>query len=161
MFTLFVCALAGASANRFSGWTNQKWIPGRHIYWAALGLFLLTWLALDLGWALAVFVSALCYRIPGWDRSLDMGTYGDTVQRDARVMFIRGLYLAPMYAYGLLLHGVWAAPLLLTAGAAGAVAIYYLGNHFGPKLTKDPFRYIEPLVGAVLGLMFGTMILLA
>lgn len=158
MLTVFLCALIGAIVNRFSGWTNQSWVPGRHIYWGALGLFLLSYAFLDLGWAILVLVSVLLYRIPGWDTSLDMGTVGDTVERDAKVMFLRTLYLAPMYAYGMFIHGVWAAPLLCIAGAAGAVAFYYLGNHYGPKLTKDPFRYIEPLVGAVLGAMFGVML---
>lgn len=158
MLTVFLCALIGAIVNRFSGWTNQSWVPGRHIYWGGLGLFILALLTLDLGWAIMVLVSVLLYRIPSWDASLDMGTVGDTVERDAKVMFKRTLYLAPMYAYGLFIHSVWVAPALLVAGAGGAVAFYYLGNHYGPKFTKDPFRYIEPLVGAVLGAMFGTMI---
>lgn len=157
MLTTFLCALIGAVVNRFSGWTNQSWVPGRHIYWGGLALFLLAYATLDLGWALAVLVSVLCYRIPSWDASLDMGHNGDTVERDARVMFIRTLYLAPMYAYGLL-QGVWIAPVLLVVGAAGAVACYYLGNHYGPKITRDPIRYVEPAVGLILGAMFGVMI---
>jgi hypothetical protein len=157
MWTVLFCALLGAIANRFSGWTNQSWVPGRHIYWAALALFLISWELLGLGWAAAVAASVLLYRIPGWDHSLDMGTVGDTVHRDATVMFIRTLYLAPMFLYGTLIHGVWIAPVLWVAAAAGAVAIYYLGNHYGPKFTKDPFRFIEPGVGAVIGAMFGVM----
>lgn len=158
MLTVVLCALIGAVANRFSGWTNQSWVPGRHIYWASLALFLLAYFTLGLGWALVVLVSVLCYRIPSWDASLDMGHNGDTVERDARVMFYRTLYISPMFVYGAVIHGMWIAPVLCVAGAAGAVACYYLGNHYGPKFTKDPIRYVEPAVGLILGAMFGTML---
>lgn len=162
MLTAFLCALIGAIVNRFSGWTNQSWVPGRHIYWGGLALFALAWIFLDLGWALLLLASVLLYRIPSWNDSLDMGTNGpEPLERDARVMFYRTLYLAPVFVYGAIIHGVFVAPILLVAGAGGAVALYYLGNTYGPKYTKDPIRYVEPLVGAVLGACVGTLIALS
>ena len=160
MFTVFVFALFGAIANRFSGWSNQSWIPGRHIYWAALGLFLISIGTLGLPWAAAIAVSALTYRIPGWYHSLDMGTFADSVERDAKIMFLNTLRIAPVFVYALVV-GVWAAPFLLLAAAGGTVAIYYITNHYLVKYDQDPFRYGEPLVGALLGTLIGTAYVLA
>lgn len=159
MLTVLFSALVGAVLNRFSGWTNQSWVPGRHIYWAALAAFLITWALVDIGWALAVAVSALTYRLPGWYGSLDMGTHGDSLKRDVRVMFSCTLRIAPVFVWALT-QGVYLAPVLLLIAAGGATAVYVLGNLVGPKLTKDPFRHIEPGVGAVLGSIIGLMIAL-
>lgn len=160
MIAVLFSAIVGAVANRFSGWTNQTWIPGRHIYWAALGLFLISWVFVGLGWATAIALSALTYRIPGWYGSIDMGRDKDSLVRDARVMFYNTLRIAPVFAYAMIFHGVWLAPLLLVVGAAGAVAAYIFGNYVGYKLVDDPFRYIEPAVGAVLGAMVGLLLVL-
>jgi hypothetical protein len=158
MLTVVLCALIGAVANRFSGWTNQSWIPGRHIYWAALALFLISYFTLGIGWALAVFVSALTYRIPGWYGSLDMGLNEGSLKRDAQVMFACTFRIAPVFIWAAF-RGVWFAPLLLPVAAAGAVAMYVFGNYVGKKFTQDPFRYVEPGVGAVLGAAIGVAII--
>jgi hypothetical protein len=157
--SLFLCALVGAVANRFSGWKNVEWLPGRNIYYAAVAVFALTYLVFGLFAALAVFVSVLTYRIPGWDHSLDMGTVGDSLARDARVMFWSTLRIAPVFVFAFF-FGVWVAPILLLAAAVGTVAIYYLTNHHIAKLTEDPFRYGEPLIGAWLGVLIGLALLL-
>ena len=157
--TLFFCMLVGAVANRFSGWTNVSWLPGRNVYYAAVAVFALTYLTFGLFIALAVFVSVLCYRVPGWDHALDMGTVGDSLARDARVMFMNTLRIAPVFVFAFF-YGVWAAPLLLLAAAGGAVAVYYITNYTLSTMTKDPFRYGEPMIGAILGLTIGTALLL-
>jgi hypothetical protein len=79
-----------------------------------------------------------------------MGTVGDSVERDAQVMFLNHLRIAPVFLFALF-QGVWVAVPLLFAAAGGATAIYYLTNHYLSKMTGDPFRYGEPLVGALLG----------
>lgn len=159
MLAVLFCALVGAVLNRFSGWTNQSWIPGRHIYWAALVATLLTWELVGPWWAAAVALSVLYYRLPGWYGSLDMGTHADSLSRDARVMFVCTLRIAPVFVFALF-RGVLLAPALLLTAAAGAVAIYILGNLWLVKYTKDPFRYIEPGVGAVIGAMIGLLFVL-
>lgn len=159
MFTVLFSAFVGAVLNRFSGWSNQTWIPGRHIYWAALAAFLITWMLVDIGWAIAVGISALTYRLPGWYGSLDMGTYADSLKRDVQVMFSCTLRIAPVFVWAVI-QGVFFAPVLLLVAAGGATAMYVLGNLVGSKLTQDPFRYIEPGVGAVLGGIIGLMIAL-
>lgn len=153
MLAVILFALLGAAANRFSGFTNVSWLPGRNIYWAGLFLFLVAWPTIGLGWALAIMVSAFCYRIPGWNHSLDMGTRGDSLRRDARTMFYRTLYMLPVFLYAFAL-GLWIAPILLLVAAAGAVAAYVLGL-YGPQILKDQFNLIEPLAGAVIGAMVG------
>ena len=153
MLTVLIFSLLGALANRFSGFTNISWLPGRNIYWAGLLLFLVAWPLIGLGWALAIAVSVFCYRIPSWNKSLDMGTRGDSLRRDARMMFYRTLYMFPVFAYAFV-QGVWIAPILLVVAAAGAVAAY-VGGLYGPQLLKDQFNIIEPLAGAVIGAMVG------
>jgi hypothetical protein len=74
-------------------------------------------------------------------------------------MFACTLRIAPVVVWATI-QGVWSAPLLLPVAAAGAVAVYVLGNLVGTKFTQDPFRYIEPGVGAVLGGIIGLMIAL-
>lgn len=153
MLTVLLCSILGAIANRFSGFTNISWLPGRNIYWAGLFLFLVAWPFMGLGWALAIATSVFTYRIPSWNHSLDMGTRGDSLRRDARMMFYRTLYLFPVFAYALF-QGLWIAPLLLVIAAAGATAAYIAGL-YGPQLFKDQFNLIEPLAGAVMGAMVG------
>lgn len=153
---LIICALVGAVLNRFSGFTNIRWLPGRNIYYAALALFLLALAVFDLGWAAVLCVGALTYRVPGWQQSLDMGTVGQTLTRDALVMFGRGFYFAPPFIYAVVAYHVSAfyALALLTLGSLGAVLSYYLGTHTKVFPLKDPFVGIEALAGASLGLSF-------
>lgn len=152
MLTLF-CMLVGAVLNRFSGWTNVPWLPGRNIYWAALALLLLSTVTLGLGWGITLFVAALCYRIPGWFGSLDIGKNEGEVIDDARVMFYRTMwFFAPILFYALLWHWNFTGIVVFPLISAAVTMVYWLGNHYGYKWTKDPFRYVEPIVGALLGL---------
>lgn len=154
--TLLLWALAGGILNRFSGWAD--YLPGRNIYYAALAALGLVWYFYGATWGCLVFVSFLCYRIPGWYKSLDMGTAGGGLVADATIMYLRGLYFAPVF--------VWAAftqvsgwPLAwLCLGSAGAVAAYIIGNYKVSKLMRDPFWFIEFAAGACFGLALGVTV---
>ena len=141
----------GAVLNRFSGYTNISWLPGRNVYYAALALFALSWLWVGPLWAAVILASFGAYRIPGWYTSLDMGTYGDTVLRDFAMMWYRGLWFAPVFVYAFILGSPLALVYLLLATTA-ATLCYLIGNHVVPKITKvDPFWFIEAGAGAAFG----------
>jgi hypothetical protein len=150
------CMFVGAVLNRFSGFTNIEWLPGRNIYWAALALLIIGSVTLTWQWGVALFLGALTYRIPGWLKSLDMGTYAHTVQRDALVMFGRGLYFFPPFLYAWLAQGVsvYLCIALLVIGSAMCVWSYFFGTHILVKKVKEPFVAIELIAGASLGLAF-------
>jgi hypothetical protein len=143
----------GAILNRFSGYTNISWLPGRNVYYSALVLFAISWLWVGPLWAVIIFVSFTAYRVPGWYTSLDMGTYGDTVFRDAAMMWYRGLWFFPVFLYAYIL-GVHTAILNLVIATTLATLSYLVGNHILPKFTKvDPFWFIEAGAGAAFGVM--------
>lgn len=155
----FICMLVGAVLNRFSGWTNVPGLPGRNIYWAALVLFILATATVGLAWGVTLLIAALCYRLPGWFGAIDIGKNEGEVIADARVMFYRTMwFFAPILFYILPWHwnffGLVVAPLVSIA----CVMVYYLGNHYLYKFTKDPFRYVEPIVGGLLGLGVATLL---
>lgn len=166
LFFILACVVVGAILNRFSGSTNIEWLPGRNIYWAALALLIIATVTLGWQWGIVLFVGALTYRIPGWLKSLDMGTYAHSLERDAIVMFARGLYFFPPFLYAWLIFGVnpAAALALLALGSALAVLSYILGTHVLVHKIKDPnlpFVIIELLAGASLALAFSIVYLLA
>jgi len=149
-------ALIGAALNRFSGFTNIKWLPGRNIYWAALTLLVISSFTLGWQWGLALFIGALTYRIPGWLKALDMGSYGHSIKRDAIVMFFRGLYFAPPFLWGVVLGAnPFVAFTLLGLGSLGATMSYYIGVYY--IKIKDPYIFIESAAGACLGIAFALM----
>lgn len=147
---LIIGAATGAVLNRFSGFTNISWLPGRNVYYAALALLAISWLWVGPLWAAVIFVSFVAYRFPGWYTSLDMGTYGDTVLRDAAVMWLRGLFFIPVFAYAYF-AGSSLAILNLVAATSGATFAYLFGNHVVSKFIKDPFWFIEAAAGASFG----------
>lgn len=149
--SLIIGAVLGATLNRFSGYENISWLPGRNVYYSALALFALSWVWVGPLWAALIFISFGAYRIPGWYKSLDMGTHGGTVIGDALMMWFRGLWFIPFFAYAFLLGNKWALVTLLLASGA-ATLCYLIGNHILPKFTKvDPFWFIEAGAGASFG----------
>lgn len=146
--TIALWALAGGVLNRFSGWTD--YLPGRNIYYAALAALGLVWFFYGWLWATLVFVSFLAYRLPGWYTSLDMGTYADSVERDVVVMYLRGLFFVPVFAYATYAGNFYALG-FLAAASAGATVCYLIGNWPLSKYMKDPFWFIEFGAGACFG----------
>lgn len=162
MEQLLIPALIGGVLNRFSGYTNISWLPGRNVYYAILALTALVFVVYGWQWALAMFLGAVLYRIPGWYKSLDMGTFGGTLQEDAKIMFLRGLMFAPPFAYAAYLAYTPENPInaiiavaLLFAASAGAVLSYIIGNHVVGKVMKDPFWFIEFFAGVSFGAAIG------
>ena len=153
---ILLWALAGGVLNRFSGWTD--YLPGRNIHYAALAALAAVWFVYGPVWGLLVFVSLLAYRLPGWHTSLDMGTYGDSLGRDAVVMYLRGLYFFPVFGAAWWFTGSpWPAAYLLAA-SAGAVLAYIIGNRLLSKHMLDPFWFIEFAAGACFGAAIGLSI---
>jgi hypothetical protein len=155
---LSLWALIGGILNRFSGWAD--YLPGRNIYYAALIALTLSWTFYGPEWAIWVFVSVLAYRLPGWYKSLDIGHVSGTFAEDFKVMFLRGLYMAPVFVYAFLVHKVWQAPLLLITASLGATLSYAFGNWQLSKYMKDPFWFIEFAAGAFFGAAVGYTIYL-
>lgn len=156
--TFVFWAIAGGVLNRFSGWTD--YLPGRNIYYAALAALAAVWYFYGAVWGGFVFVSFLLYRIPGWYKSLDMGTFGGTLAGDAAVMFLRGLLFAPVFVWSAYMHQD-AAPLLwLGLASGGAVLSYVIGNYYVVKIMRDPFWFIEFAAGACFGLAVGLAVTL-
>lgn len=147
--TVAIFAVVGAVLNRFSGWTD--YLPGRNIHWATLAAFLLAWPTIGATWAGAIATSMLTYRLPGWSHALDLGTRGDTVARDFKVMFVRSLCVAPVFVYAFVLQHDIKIMLALVLGALGATLAYWFGNHILASKMKDPFWFIESAAGAALG----------
>lgn len=153
-----ICALIGAVLNRFSGYTNISWLPGRNVYWAILALTLIAGFAVDWVFAFWLAVSAALYRLPGWYDSIDMGKNEGTLLGDAMVMYLRTLCMVPVFIYGSWSMGVWYAPLVLIVAALLAVLAYVVGNYVVGKFVKDPFWFIESAAGAALGAAVGSMV---
>ncbi len=143
-------AIIGGILNRFSGWTD--YLPGRNIYYASLAALALTWYFYGPVLAIMIFVSFLAYRLPGWYKSLDMGTVGGSATTDFLIMFVRGLFFFPVFAFAGIITGNFIFPALLLAGASFLAALsYVIGNHILSKHMKDHFWVIEFLAGASFG----------
>jgi len=151
--SLIIGGVLGAILNRFSGYNNISWLPGRNVYYSALVLFAISWLWVGPLWAAIIFASFALYRIPGWYTSLDMGTYGDSVLRDVIVMWLRGLCFAPVFVWAYFAGSPLAIAYLVAATSLATLS-YLVGNHVLPKFTKvDPFWFIEAGAGAAFGVM--------
>lgn len=158
VLAIVVSAILGGILNRFSGYTNISWLPGRNVYWAILAATLIAGFAVDWLFALALAVSFSLYRIPGWYNSIDMGKNDGTLGGDAAVMYIRTLCALPVFFYANVYMNVWYAPLALIVAAAVAVAAYVVGNYKMDKWLKDPFWFVEIATGAALGAAVGTLV---
>lgn len=156
--TILLCALIGAVLNRFSGYTNISWLPGRNVYWAILAATLIAGLAKDWVFAAVLAISFALYRIPGWYDSIDMGRNEGTLKGDATVMYFRTLMAMPVFIYGALVMHVWYAPALLIGAAFVATLAYIVGNYVVGRFTRDPFWFIEAAAGAALGSAVGLMV---
>lgn len=158
VFAVVVSAILGGILNRFSGYTNISWLPGRNVYWAILAATLIAGFAVDWVFAVALMISAALYRIPGWYDSIDMGKNEGTLSRDAAVMYIRTLLMFPVFMYAAIYLGAHYAPLALIGAAGAAVFAYIVGNYVVSKWVKDPFWFIEITAGAALGAAVGSVV---
>jgi hypothetical protein len=155
---VIVCALIGGVLNRFSGYTNIEFLPGRNVYYAIIAASILMLGFYGWQWALALFLGFAFYRLPGWYKSLDMGTYGGTLREDANIMLVRGLYFFPTFVYGAWVANNWLLLALLPVASIGAVLSYIVGNYVVVKFMKDPFWFIEFFAGVSFGAAIGYML---
>lgn len=155
---LIISALIGAVLNRFSGFTNLKFLPGRNVYYAIIAITGLFYFLYGWQWAVAIFLGAVFYRLPGWYDSIDMGKNEGTLRDDANTMLVRGLYFFPPFVYGAYITSNWLLLVLLPFAALTSVALYIVGNYAVSKIMKDPFWFIESAVGAVFGAAIGYIV---
>jgi hypothetical protein len=155
---ILVCALIGGVINRFSGYNNIGFLPGRNVYYAILVASLLMLNFYGWQWALALFLGFSFYRLPGWYDSLDMGKNEGTLREDANTMLVRGLYFFPTFLFGAVMTGNWLLLALLPAASVAAVLFYIIGNYVVGKFMKDPFWFIEFFVGTSFGAAIGYML---
>lgn len=148
METLLVPAVIGGVLNRFSGYENISWLPGRNVYYAIIALIGISFYLLGWEWAVAIGLGAILYRVPGWYKSIDMGKNEGNIALDMGVMFLRGLCFAPPFLYATYL-GHPQAMLMLVAASLAATMAYVIGNYV--VKGKDPFWFIEFTAGACFG----------
>lgn len=152
---VLACTVIGAILNRFSGFTNIKWLPGRNVYYALLTLLGISWVVFGPFWAILLTISAGLYRVPGWYKSLDMGVNEGNLATDAAIMFARGLFFAPVFVYAFVFHGAPYALAYLVLASGAATLAYIAGNYLLRNKVSDPFIYIEALAGAAFGAAVG------
>lgn len=155
--TVIACAIIGAILNRFSGFTNVSWLPGRNVYYSLLVLLLLTVFAFGPIWGVLITLSAGCYRLPGWYDSIDMGRNEGSLAEDFVVMFVRGLFFFPVFAIADILFASTHALAYLVVASLIATFGYVAGNYALRGAVKDPFVYIELVAGAAFGAAIGGM----
>jgi len=145
-----------AILNRASGVT--EWFPGRNIY--ATGL--LTGLAAGFivgNWYFGVLcaLAMYCYRLPGWYKTLDIGTDEGNPALEATIMTLRSMYLVIPFVIAGLFNNTWIIALLAGVASSIGCGMAYTMAWYTPlrKLsTKDPIVVAELLAGASLGVAF-------
>lgn len=155
MLTVALCAVIGAVLNRFSGYENIKWLPGRNVYYALVVILALAWAVFGPLWAFLITLSAGLYRAPGWYNSIDMGKNEGTLLGDFAVMYLRGLFFAPIFVVAAIFFGSDHAVAYLVMASLFASFAYVAGNYNFPKSVKDPFITVELLAGAAFGAAVG------
>jgi hypothetical protein len=155
VLTVALCAVIGAILNRFSGYTNVSWLPGRNVYYALVAILALSWLAFGPLWASLITASAALYRIPGWYDSIDMGTNEGTLFGDFAIMYLRGMFFAPVFVVAGMFYGADHAAAYLVIASLLASFSYVAGNYNMFRKVKDPFIVIELLAGACFGAAVG------
>lgn len=138
--------LLGALLNRASG--MDRWFPGRNIYAVSLILFAIGWATLGLGWGVALFLSSLCFRLPGWWDAIDMGMNEGTVLKDFGIMWFRGTFMVPVYYYAVFwagTHTTLAAVALIVSSFLFAMA--YLVDIYGRHIHRQPVGLLSELLG--------------
>lgn len=149
----------GAVLNRFSGSTNLEWLPGRNVYWASVIVLFLVSVFYGLLWGALAFVSVLCYRLPGWNDTIDIGYDSGKPFDEWVFMTLRTMYLAPLFLYAAIAtEDPWHLTILGYVAIAASVS-YAFGNwilrKYFSKWVKDPFVTIEASVGAAIGAGMG------
>lgn len=152
---VLVCAVIGAILNRFSGFTNVSWLPGRNVYYSLLALLVLSTIAFGPIWGFLITLSAGCYRLPGWYDSIDMGRNEGSLIQDFAVMFVRGLFFFPVFMIAWLFLPVQHSFAYLVSASLIATFAYVAGNYALRGKVKDPFVYIELIAGAAFGAAVG------
>jgi len=159
LLPLLLGGLIGGVANRFSGYTNIKFLPGRNVYYAALVVLAVAcWYAGSfLGFI--TFLSFCLYRLPGWYNSIDAGTHEGTVMEDFLIMFLRGLCFAPIFIVMSVIHPSALPILLLVLAAVNGAHAYYFANHNKHlQINGDPMWYAETKAGFVFGLFVAVIL---
>lgn len=145
-----------AILNRASGMT--EWFPGRNIY--ATGI--LTGLAAGFitgSWYFGVLcaLAMYCYRLPGWYKTLDIGTDQGNPIVEALIMGLRSMFMAVPFVIAGLFNSSWQVALVASAvGSAGCMMAYTAAWHTPLRKlsSKDPIIVAELLAGASLGVTF-------
>lgn len=141
---------AMAILNRASG--MQEWFPGRNIYATGILVGLVSYF-ISGSWlfGLLAAMAMYLYRIPGWYKSLDMGTVSGSVSTDFLIMFARStMFGIPFILYYSLVPTAFIIALL---GGFFAATGYYVAWHTPLRKinAKDPIVIAELLAGAALG----------
>jgi len=142
-----------ALLNRASGMT--EWFPGRNIY--ATGI--LTGLAagaLTGSWyfGLLAALAMYCYRIPGWYKTLDIGTDAGNPALEAGIMTARSMFFVIPFVIAGFFSNTWVVALLAGVVSSIGCGMAYTMAWYTPlrKLSpKDPIVVAELLAGAALG----------
>ena len=145
-----------AVLNRASG--MDEWFPGRNIY--ATGI--LTGLAagfLTGSWyfGLLCALAMYCYRLPGWYKTLDIGTHEGNPVQEALFMGARSMFMAaPFMIAGVFNDTVIQALVACAVGSAGCMMGYTVAWHTPIRKIHpaDPIIAAELLAGASLGVAF-------
>ena len=145
-----------AILNRASGMT--EWFPGRNIY--ATGL--LTGVAAGLlsgSWyfGLLCALAMYCYRLPGWYKTLDIGTDEGNPVTEAGIMALRTMYLVIPFVIAGLLNNTWDNALLAgVAASIGCATSYTIAWHTPVRdiYAKDPIIAAELMAGGFIGISF-------
>ena len=148
--------------NRFCGggfgWnqiarSNGGPIPGRPLYYfGLLALVALTYFYNLIGLAMAL--SFILWRLPGWYGAIDAGTDKHSRLRDFLVMGLRAIPLAiPLWIAGwfnqnYFLYGAASAALIVSIPLAYDIAWHWL------RRGKDPVAIAEMIAGVFIGLAY-------
>lgn len=135
-----------------------EWFPGRNIY--ATGI--LTGLAAGFlvgSWyfGLLCALAMYCYRLPGWYKTLDIGTHEGSPVQEALFMGARSMFMAAPFMIAGAFNGTVIQALVACAvGSAGCMMGYTVAWHTPIRNIhpKDPIIAAELLAGASLGVAF-------
>ena len=137
-----------AILNRASGMT--EWFPGRNIYATSLLALLFGWWLIEPVFGLALCMSMLVYRLPGWYKMADIGTVTGNPVPEFFGMAFRATWFFPAFIYAYSKTGNAQVVLTCLVAAAFGFALSYA---IGMRVIKLADRGVLPEVfgGASLG----------